>query len=204
MIICPVTPQYEAMASRLEDGLAAHGIHLQIVRYTGFGSWDANTRARAGLAVNEVESHGDVNHGFHWLMDADIEVSGNPKALFRAVPQRADIAVCRRHDKASKDPGFAVAAGLVGWGGAVGMAFLRDWARRCNAWTPEAEESRSTAAPPEQACFAAAVRNAEAHGAHVVEIPPEYHATQEDLPHLWFPAIFINLCASRTMRKVVS
>lgn len=201
-LVCPATVTYAPRAALLATALADHGWALTIAPYPSEGGWEANTRRRAGVALAAVAPRPGVPA---WLLDADIAVRDDPYPIFapKLWPAGADIAVCRRHDKAARDPGFAVAAGLVGWCGDRGAAFMRDWAERCAGWTANADETRSTAAPVEQACFAAAVRHAERTGARVVEVPPEFHATPEDVPRLWRPAVLVNECASRTMRRVV-
>lgn len=203
IVACPVTPEYRPRADALARSLMDFGLTLTILEYASLRDWDQNTRARAGVLCERLlrtVGEADVAE-VAWLLDADIRVHNDPRPLLCGGPPQWSVAVCPRHDTAArKDATLRYAAGLVGVRGTAGVAFLARWAALCEAYEYDAKKNGWNDAAPEQRCFTTAI--AQAQG--VVELPPDAHATPEDLPLLWRPPVFVNEVASRTMRRKVN
>lgn len=199
-MICliPVTPEYLYLGDGLVQRITSFGVFATVVPYVSAGSWEANTRGRARAALSYIEGFPNAKHAQDWwVLDADLDTEVDPRPCFENAPP-FDVAVSVRTDKAASDPDLRYAAGLVGVRGPRGLAFLLDWALRCAAYRPS-----ENAPIPEQRCFGAAVRAAIAAGYTVRHLPPEAHAKPEDRDVLWRPPVFVNRCASRTMRRKV-
>lgn len=206
-VYCAATPEYRAEAEALRLALAPHGIVPIIVSYESRRSWEANTLRRPVEVLRVYEGDLDSRtigtEDSCWLVDADIAIRSNPGEFFRYFIATSDVALAYRHDKASAAPDFRISAGIVGWRGDAGLAFLSAWAGWCEYYEVAHKKYGLTYSAPEQWALGRAEEAARENRSRIQEIPAKYHCLPQDVDLLEEPAVICHTPASRTKKRII-
>jgi len=208
MLVCPYTAQYQKYMERLWSSLpedCSEGF-VPLHYYSG-GSWRANTLLKA---VYAVERWGVRGYNNLWIIDADMEYTGNGPLdpLWDLLKTDSMAVLWMEDDIAGRKRKYdnQISAGIIGFrDDPIGRAAATHFASACktflesDAWTY-----------PEQAALMGAYNASCALGMQPAHIPLPYGARpKEDCPRdgMWdlprAECIFAHLPASRKEKRRV-